>query len=435
MRRGGGPRDPAFQPHAYVFGDDDPVIDQQAQCDDHGRDGHALKLDLEYPHDDDPEQHGQGHEGSDDQPGAQTEKHHHNRQHDAQRLINVGDRALHRGLDQVGLKGGVIQHVTDGQFLFDLVQQGGQILPEGDVVGAFDGGDGEDDGGPVVEERREFGRVDVIPADRDDLLQAQGAVRVGDLEGDGADILDRREVAAGFQDDRAAARIDLSARFDDVLRGQRAEDLLRRDAQLSDAGRIHLQIDALFLNAQQVNLPHPLQGIEQVSGIAGDVAHFGHRKPVGPQGDGRDRGEPLFVVDERSLRALRQVRLHIVRLVADILEHRVQIVDLFPDLQGEFHRTRLGGRLDLIDLGDLPHRRFQGHRDKLLDPLRGHAGKGGGDACRPDLDRRILGAWIVEICRQADRDDRQNAKDGDARVVERQLSEVHSGHSPSSFTV
>ena len=129
--------DTVLQPCANILGDDDAVVDQKAERDDHRGDRHALELYSKQAHHDDAEQHGERHEGTDDQAGAQAQKHHHHDQHDGERLIDIVDRIAHRHLDQIRLEGGVIEDVADRQFLLDLVAQGLQPLAELDVVDAL----------------------------------------------------------------------------------------------------------------------------------------------------------------------------------------------------------------------------------------------------------------------------------------------------------
>ena len=96
-------------------------------------------------------------------------------------------------------------------------------------------------------------------------------------------------------------------------------------------------------------------------------------KAVGPQGDTGNRGQPLFVIDEGTFSAFGQVRFDVIGLVADILKHRFQVLDLILDVQFHLDRAGFRGGADLVHLGDLAHGGFQRHGDQLLDPFRRHA--------------------------------------------------------------
>ena len=216
-----------FQTGPDVLGDNNAVVDQQAQRNDRSRDRHPLQFNAQKAHDNDTQQHGQRDKKTNDQAGADAQKKQHHCEDDPQGLIDVGNRALDGGGDQTGLIGGILQHIADGQFLLNVVDQGGQSVAEFNIVGPLQRRDGKNDRRAVIEERRQFGRINQIPPDRQHFIKAQHAVRARDAEHHGADFIDGADVSGRFQQDGSSVGNDFAARFNDVLLCQGAENLNR----------------------------------------------------------------------------------------------------------------------------------------------------------------------------------------------------------------
>ena len=136
---------PQRQPVTNPLGDDDAVVDHDAERDDRRRDGHALQLDVPNRHADEGEQDGHGHERAHDQAGAHAEEQHDHEGDDDERLAEITDGTVDRSFHQVGLEGGVFEDVADRQALLDLGKPSGQTLPELDGIDTIEDRYADDD--------------------------------------------------------------------------------------------------------------------------------------------------------------------------------------------------------------------------------------------------------------------------------------------------
>ena len=137
--------------------------------------------------------------------------------------------------------------------------------------------------GRSLKKRRELGRIDEIAAYGQNFVEPQHAVRIRDAKYDVAYLVYGLQISRWLKQYRTAIGDNFPAGLDNVLLGQRAEYLLRRDAELRELGRRNLEIYALILNAENFNLPDTLERIKQIACVARDLAHFREREAVRPQ--------------------------------------------------------------------------------------------------------------------------------------------------------
>jgi hypothetical protein len=137
------------------------------------------------------------------------------------------------------------------------------------------------------------------------------------------------ERAGGFDPDALARGVDRPARQDNVLRLQRIDDRLRRDAKAGQPGVRRGQEDTLRLHAEQLDPLDTGKTVQSPARIPGDAAHLLQREAIAPQRDCGERGQTELVIDERSVRA-RQLRHRIAHLVA---QHLPDALDSGPVTQ------------------------------------------------------------------------------------------------------
>ena len=203
------------------------------------------------------------------------------------------------------MKGGVVQHVADGQAGLQLLELAGQTFAELDAVHSRHDRDADDDGLPVVVVGQLARRIAIAASNSHHLRDRNDLLAAGNAQHDVLDVLDALEVARGIDDQFLLFDVVGAAGQDHVLTAQGGGDVGHIDAELGELGVGVLEKDLLLLDAVELDLANAVQLIEPVADIAGDEPHLGHGKAVAPQGDGGDGGQPELVVDEGADRALR----------------------------------------------------------------------------------------------------------------------------------
>ena len=298
----------ALDAHAHVLGDDDAVVDQQAQRNDHGGDRHALEFDTHDRHQDDAGQHRNRHQRADDQAGANAQEHQHDEQHDAHGLVDILHRLVDAVLDQGRLVGGVAQLHADGQFVLDLVDQGGQQRSELDVVGAVMGRNAHDDSWPTVVEDGLGRWIWIAGPDVGDLADRDQVPGFRVLKQDVGDILGVLQRTRRHDHKLPAADEGDARRFRLVLRDQRVGGDLRVHAQLGNANRIELDEDLLVLDAVELDLAHRIELHDPGLDILRRAAHVLIRKAVGPERHGGDGNQADILLHGHARDCLGQGR-------------------------------------------------------------------------------------------------------------------------------
>ena len=206
------------------------------------------------------------------------------------------------------------------------------------------------------------------------------------------------------------------ARQDNVLRLQRIDDRLRRDAKAGQPGVRRGQEDALRLHAEQLDPLDTGKAVQLPARIPGNAAHLLQREAVAPQRDCGERGQTELVINERSIRAFGQLRHRIAHLVAqhlpDALDFRAghPVVDFHVDRRPAVLRRRPY----VVDFADFANFFFQRAGDQVFDLMHFHAGMRRGDDGLADLNRRIFLSGIIEEDEQADQRNCDENKNGDA---------------------
>ena len=259
-----------------------------------------MQLDVQHRHADEAKQHGQGHEGTDDQAGTHAQEQHDHNQYDGQSLGKVDEGTIDGPLHQNWLKGGIFEEVAEGQGLLDLLKTPCQTFAELDRIDAIQYRNTQDDCRATIKKDGLVGRIHIIAVDADDVLERDRLIAIRQGDEDGCNLVHIVKGSRRLDDNILAISVDDAAWQQYVLIPERFDDHPRPYAESRHPGVRDLEKDAFLLDAEGLDLFHALEGIEATPRVAGDFAHFLKREAVAPQGDRRDRRQAEVIIDERA---------------------------------------------------------------------------------------------------------------------------------------
>ncbi len=311
-----------LQLHRHGLDGDDRVVHEQTQGDDHGAERDALQVDTEQPHGHEHAGEHERHADRDDDPGAPTQRQEADQQHDAEGCEEAALELAHVLADDLGLVVDAGEVDAEGKLRLDLVQAGGDALAEVEDVAAVRHGDGECQRRVAVMPDRGGGRVHGAAANGGDLAERdQVALRLAPLRPDWqlADRLHAGRGLAEAEGDAVGAGVHEAARRHGVLLADRGEEVVRGQAELGEALIGELDVDALVLLAEKLDLADAGHGQEALAHVLGDVAKLGEGEAVALDGIDEAVHVAELVVEEGALHAVRQHRAQIAELLANLI--------------------------------------------------------------------------------------------------------------------
>ena len=293
-----------LEPRDHRFDRDHGVVDQQAERDDERAERDALQVDPEElhgdEHDGEHERDREGHHGA----GAQAEAEQADRQDDGDGLPQRLHELVDRVLDGHGLVGDQRRLDADRQVRRDLRHGLLDVAPERQDVAALAHGDGEPDGVLPVDAEHRLRRVGGTARDARDVAQADHpAVRD---EVDRQDVLLGPERARDTDEDLLVPGLHDAGRRDGVLGLQRGD---QRGAVDAEAGQLlgrELDVDALVLRAEDVDLRDVRQLEELLADLVDVVPQLAVREAVRGEAVDDAVGIAELVVEAGADDALRQ---------------------------------------------------------------------------------------------------------------------------------
>jgi hypothetical protein len=173
---------------------------------------------------------------------------------------------------------------------------------------------------------------------------------------------------------------------------------------LGQSGIRNREEDTFRLDAEEFDLLDPLQTVQLAPDVAGDPSHLLQRKTVTPQGDRCDRRQPELVVDERTNGTRRELRRHVLHLVAERLPDPLDVGAANPIvyLRVDDRHSLLGRRPDVFDLADLSDLFFQLTGDQVFDLINVHTRMQSRNNGLANFDGGIFLARIIEEDEEAD---------------------------------
>jgi hypothetical protein len=172
---------------------------------------------------------------------------------------------------------------------------------------------------------------------------------------------------------------------------------------------------------------HVQQALAQFFGLPRQQAGRHARRFDGIEREG-DVG--VFVVDEGTHGALRQV----ARLVGQLLAGLIELVGdragggVVPQEDRHQGQPRTGEGLDTVVPAQFLHALFKRFGNEILHLLRRGAGPDGGHRQHLDREGRIFGAAELEEGEAAGQDDRDDQEQGDRALPNREGGEVEAHH-------
>ncbi len=219
-------------------------------------------------------------------------------------------------------------------------------------------------------------------------------------------------------------------RRDRVLAGQRSEDLLRRQPQRCQALIRKLDVNALRLLAENVDLLHPGQLQKVLPHLLGQLHQLAVRQLAGLKGVKGEIDVVVFVVEEGARDAARQAGRFVTQLFAGLVEQlghqgrrgRVEKLHLHRDKAG------LGGGFHPVVIIQLLQTLLQPVGDLLLHLARGRARPDGGDGHHLDGEGGVFGAAQLAERKRPGQQHRDDQKQRHCRVANRQRRQVETAH-------
>ncbi len=308
-----------------VFGDDDAVVDEEAERDNESGQAHALERHAGEGHDREGDQHDGGDDGADDEAGPQTEEKDDDGKDDEEGLEDVDGNAVDGIGDLFSLVGGDSDLKADGQGGFEFVKA---LFDDDSVVedaAASIHGDGKNDGGFAVEVGFALGGIDGAAIDFGDITEADRAGILGERDRELTDLSDVFEVAGWLDNEAATAGVDLTSRADDVLIGEDAGELIDGETEAGEAGVGDFDVNAFLLNSENVDSFGAGDGVELVADVVGNVDQGGGFEIGSCEGGGDDRDVTKVIVDEGRGGAFGKVGRGVADAVAEICENAIKV--------------------------------------------------------------------------------------------------------------
>jgi hypothetical protein len=261
------------EPFADLLRYHDAVVDEQPERDDERRQRDAVQCYVEVEHRAERHDHRQRDVKPHDGSGAQAQEAHDHDEDDADGLEEIGADRRHRALYVGGLVVAHAQLESDRKLLLELLEALHHARSHVEHVLALGHADADEDGLLAVVVERGRGRIDVPAPHGGDVPELDDLSRVGDLDGNGLDVLDASEVTVRIHDDLALPGVDAAPRKNDVLRNQRFANRGHRESQLREPRGGELDPDRLALDAVEI---HALHGGDHVEVVLDPLRHLVH---------------------------------------------------------------------------------------------------------------------------------------------------------------
>ena len=295
---------------------------------------------------------------------------------------------LHDG----GLVRYLVQLGTEREILLDRGGQFFEVFAEGEDVAARLHGDGDADGGRTVVEHTRLGWVNRLALDACDVAETKDFPVCRNRER--TDVLDVFKHARGTQLYGVALRLDAAARRHCILRGECVRDGGRGDAELCEPFEGDLDVDALALHADQLDLLHARNGEDAAACVLRHAAQL--LIAVVRACNGVDRAVHVVeaVVVERPVDPCGQVALYVLAEVPHVAPRRANLrrIHIVAQLDVDRGLSRACLTVDLFQPRGVLKTPFEFVRDLLLHFLRACPRPCGGDHHLADGKGGILHA-------------------------------------------
>ena len=330
--KGGVP--PAFallDAHQNRFAHHDGVIDQQSQRNDERNQRHLVQPNAEELHQHERGQHRHGNQRGDHQAGAEPQEQQHAQQHDAYGLHNRVDERRNGPVHDLGLEGDDIEGDAHGIAFFQFRHGGPDVLPQQNNIAARAHRNRQRQRGLRVGPYLRLRRIHVSSMDVGDISKVDRLSRPWQRDQRPANIFHGSKVAGGLQRDALRAGLYGPSRNNDIAGLQDALKLRHRKSQPGKARIVEIHKDALVLDAVDLDLGHIVYLEEDIPHLFGDLFEFRVGESVRRE---RQHGSKdvahLVVHDGRD--ALGQCAGRLVHLPPQVVPHRTQIRNVFPNL-------------------------------------------------------------------------------------------------------
>ena len=236
---------------------------------------------------------------------------------------------------------------ADGHFTVELRERLIEAFPKPDNVATLGHGNSDTDRRLPIEAHLCRGRILITAIDGGNVAEAEAAPLP--VQRHSAQLRDGVEVAGHAQVDSVGCGIEGTGRNHGVLRRQCLSNQLRRDAELIAFGVGNIDVDALFLHAQQLDLGYignPQQSLANAIAVVFQLL-------IGEIGAGKridiPEGVAEFIVERRSDNSGRQSISHITNFFSHLVEtieyrRRWQILAKHHEYLG-FARSRIGAQI------------------------------------------------------------------------------------------
>lgn len=383
--------------------DDDGIVNDHTQNDNHGGEGDGVEFDAEKEHDAETDSGADGDAGGGDHGGAQGEEDHHHKDDDEDAEEEVFEEAAHALVHDTGLVGDFVEIDIGGDGFADLVDGFVDGFSVGDDVVAWSHFDiehhtGMGSGGVVIGD--ELVEFFIAVFDGGDIFETDGLPDNGVVEDDHfAYIIDGVDRAFDMDEGVAFGAIDAAGDGAEALCGELCGDEFFVDGVLAEM--VNIEGDGYFFVsvAQDLDAACLWDGAESVVELLGVGCEFAWRMVVAFDGQQHGGGVSEIVDDGDGDNALRQLGLFhegetptdfgpggifvidgafegredegnavptvgIGGIVVDVFEGEKIVFEWFGDLIFNFFggRSRIDGRHDTCADGDL--RKFVFVHDK-----------------------------------------------------------------------
>ncbi len=428
VSRGLGALDALLQLHHHHLDGDDRIVDQQAEADHQRAEGDAVEHPAGDEHHHEHSGQGQRHRRGDhdaDPPAQADQAHDHDHAQGDEEL----EHELVDGLADVHC---LVDHLGEpdarGQVPRDLFFLGIQGAAERQSVPAVLHHHAEHQGGLAVVADQERRRVLVTTLDLGDIPQPQRAA--ARRHRGVADLPQAVVSAVEAHEHLRAAGVDRAGRSHGVLALQRAEHILRADAEVGQPRVGEVDEDALRALAQDVHLldaGHMQQALPQRFGLARQLAR---RQALGFQGVHSKDDIRILVVDERPLHPRGQFGRFVAELLARLVELLGDVGRRRAVLQRHLQHGDAGPGQSLHPVvpAQLLHALLQRLGHQVLHFLGGGARPHGRHRQGLDDEGGVLGAAQAQEGVDAGEDDGDDQEQRDRALAHGQRGEIEAVH-------